>query len=119
MKWPDLVRLARELPEVDEGIWFRTPCVSVRGKSFTRLKDDGLTVVFVTEDVDEQEALIAAKPIVYFITGHYRGFPAVLARLSNLSAAECRARLAVAWRRKAPKKLLREFDAATRGAPHA
>ncbi len=110
MKWPDLVRLARELPEVQEGIWFRTPALTVRGKSFTRLKEDGVTVVFRVDDVDEQELLIATKPRIYFITDHYRGFPAVLARLSRLTQAEARARLDRAWRKKAPRSLIRKFD---------
>jgi hypothetical protein len=115
MHWTQLVRLARELPDVEEGIWFRTPALLVRGKSFTRLKEDGATVVFLVDDVDEQELLIATKPRTYFITDHYRGFPAVLTRLARLTAAEARPRLERAWRRKAPRTLVRKFDEAAAG----
>src|SRR5688500_11091548 len=110
MTWEQLRALGHELPEVTEGLWFRTPALLVRGKSFVRLKEDGTSVVFLTEDVDEQEFLIAARPKVFFITDHYRGYPAVLARLGALRPGECRARLEVAWRKRAPKRLIRELD---------
>src|SRR5688572_1874276 len=110
MKWEQVSELGRELPEVVEDIWFRTPALKVRGKSFVRLKEDGASIVFLLESVDEQEFLIRTQPRVYFITDHYRGYPAVLARLSALRVAECRKRLREAWRLKAPKKLVREID---------
>jgi hypothetical protein len=110
MNWKQLVHLAHALPEVEEGIWYRTPSLEVRGKSFVRLKEDGVSVVFLLDDVDEQELLIATKPRTYFITDHYRGHPAVLARLSRLTAIEARPRLARAWRKKAPRTLVRKFD---------
>src|SRR5688572_17741272 len=112
MNWEQLCKLGLELPEVEEGIWFRTPALKVRGKSFVRLKEDGANVVFLTDSVEEQEMLIEARPEIYFITDHYVGWPAVLARLSKLPAAECRLRLERAWRIKAPKKLLEAGAAA-------
>jgi len=117
MKWEKLCELGRELPEVEEGIWYRTPSLMVRGKSFVRLKEDGQSVVFLLDDVDEQEFLTAALPELYFITDHYRGYPAVLARLAKLPVAECRTRLAQSWRCKAPRSLAKQLDAArTRAA---
>jgi hypothetical protein len=41
MTWEEICALGRELPEVTEGVWFRTPALLVRGKSFVRLKEDG------------------------------------------------------------------------------
>lgn len=108
MKWAKVVALARALPGVEEGSWSRTPALLVAGKSFCRLKEDGEDVVFLLDSVDEQEALCAAMPAVYHITDHYRGYPAVLARLAALRVPECRERLARAWRVKAPKKLQRQ-----------
>ena len=110
MNWQQLSKIARELPEVAEGIWFRTPALKVRGKSFARLKEDGNSVVFLLANLEEQEILIEAQREIYFITDHYKGWPAVLARLSKLGTRECRFRLEQAWRLKAPKKLVREFD---------
>jgi hypothetical protein len=111
VKWEQLVKIGCELPEVEEGIWFRTPALKVRGKSFCRLKEDGKSVVFVLEAVDEQQFLIGSQPDLYFITDHYKNWPAVLARLSKLRAAECRLRLEVGWRLKAPRALLNVRDA--------
>jgi len=107
MKWPALVRLARGLPEVTLDTWYGTPALKVRGKGFVRLKEDGADVVFVTDGVDEQEALCAALPRVFHITDHYRGWPAVLARLAALTPAIARERLEVAWRAKAPAALVK------------
>ncbi|WP_437722419.1 MmcQ/YjbR family DNA-binding protein [Sorangium sp. So ce861] len=114
MNWEQLCKLGLALPEVVEDIWFRTPALKVRGKSFVRLKEDGQSVVFLLESVDEQEFLIETQPDIYFITDHYRGYPAVLARLSALRAPECRMRLERAWRLKAPKTLVKQLD---QGAP--
>ncbi len=109
MTWAQLCRLGGELPEVEEGTWYRTPSLTVRGESFARLKEDGKTVVFLTESVEEQLFLCDALPKVFFITDHYRGYPAVLARLSALRVGEARTRLRTAWRTRAPKRLQREL----------
>jgi hypothetical protein len=114
------VQLARALPEVTLDTWYGTPALKVRGKGFARLKEDGADVVLVTDGVDEQEALCAAMPDVFHITDHYRGYAAVLARLAALTPALARARLEVAWRRKAPAALVKAHAAAvpsSRAAP--
>jgi hypothetical protein len=111
MKWSALCVLARELPEVSEGSWYGTPGLKVRDKGFVRLKEDGKSVVFMTENTEEQQALIDSRPKIYFITDHYRGYAAVLARLSALTVREAKIRLERSWRQKATKSLLEKFDA--------
>ncbi|MDI1482705.1 MmcQ/YjbR family DNA-binding protein [Polyangium sp. y55x31] len=115
MKWEQVSELARELPEVVEDVWWRTPAMKVRGKGFCRLREEGDVVVFLTESVDEREFLIENRPDIYFVTDHYRGYAAVLARLPKLTVAECRLRLERAWRLKAPKAVLEAFDAPAEG----
>jgi hypothetical protein len=115
MTWKELCELGRRLPEVSEGTWFRTPSLEVRGKSFVRLKEDESSVVFLTDSVDEQQFLIRSRPRIYFITPHYGGYPAVLARLSTLTISEARLRLEVAWRMRAPRALVRQMDEAGSG----
>lgn len=110
MTWKQVCKLARALPEVVEDSWYGTAALKVRGKGLARLKENARDVVFMLESVDEQEALIEARPDVYYITDHYRGWPSVLARLATLDAAECRVRLELAWRLKAPASLVRTFD---------
>jgi hypothetical protein len=110
VKWEQVCKLGKELPEVVEDIWFRTPALKVRGKSFVRLKENETDVVFILEDVEEQEVLCETQPAIYYITDHYKGYPAVLARLAKLTAKECKLRLERGWRMKAPKKLVKAFD---------
>jgi hypothetical protein len=110
VNWSQLCKLAKELPEVREGSWYGTPALQVRGKSFIRLKEDGRSALFLLDSVDEQEFLLQARPEVYFITDHYRGYPSVLARLAALRAPECRLRLERAWRLKAPRDLAKGLD---------
>ncbi len=112
MTWAALVKLGLKLPEVEVGTWYRTPALLVGGKGFVRLKEDTKSVVFMLEDVEQQQVLINALPAVYFITDHYKGWPAVLARLSKLSVKEATLRLKNGWELKAPKKLK-----SSRGAP--
>jgi hypothetical protein len=106
MTWAALVKLGLQLPGVEEGPWYGTPGLKVGGKGFVRLKDETVAV-FVLEDVDAQQFLINALPRVYFITEHYRGWPAVLARLNALTVKEAKARLRHGWQQKAPPKLLK------------
>jgi hypothetical protein len=110
MKWEQLCRLAQELPEVVEESWYGTPALKVRGKGFVRLKEDGKSVVFMLENLEEQAFLIEEQSDIYYITDHYRGWPTVLARLARLRVPECRMRLERAWRLKAPRALVAAFD---------
>jgi hypothetical protein len=109
---------AAKLPEVDEGLSFGTPGLKVRGKFLMRAKDSD-TLVFRCA-IEEKEMLIAAAPDIYFETDHYKGYPAVLVQLSQVSDAELRQCLERAWRLQAPAKLVAQHDgAAVAGKAHA
>ena len=112
MNWRQVCKLGLELPEVAEGTWYGTPGLTVRGKGFVRLRPELEAIVFLLDDVSEQEDLVAAQPELYFVTDHYLGHAAVLARLTALRAPECRLRLAQSWRRKAPAALVQGLDIA-------
>ncbi len=103
--WQQVSELGRRLPEVVEEVWYRTPALKVRGKGFVRLIEDGRTLVFLVESVEEQEFLIQAQPRIFYITDHYRGYPAVLARMKTLGVRACVEKLERAYCIKAPKKL--------------
>ena len=110
MQWKQLCKLGKELPDVTDGTWYGMPSLKVRTKSFVGLKRPGIAV-FRLESVDEQELLIENEPDVWFVTDHYKGYPAALARLAALRTAECRFRLERAWRLNAPATLVKRFDA--------
>jgi hypothetical protein len=50
--------------------------------------------------------LLAAAPRVFFDEDHYRGYPAVLARLDAIDETELAGLLEGAWRLIAPRSLL-------------
>lgn len=106
--WEEVKRIALELPETEEGTWFRTPCVKVRGKSFVRLKEDGENIVLLV-DILEREALIQEAPNVFHITPHYQHYPAMLVRLATLDEERLREQMVESWLQRAPKRLARQF----------
>jgi hypothetical protein len=99
---------AAMLPEIEEGTSYGTPGMKVRGKFLMRVKDPD-TLVFRCA-IDEKEMLMESAPEVYFETDHYKGWPAVLVRLSKASDAELRMCVERAWRLQAPAKLLAQFE---------
>jgi hypothetical protein len=110
--WPDVVAAGRELPEVEESTWFRTPCLRVRKKSFCRMKEDGETLVVRVVDLEDKEALLRSDPGVFFTTPHYDGYPYVLVRLAAVDPAQLAELIEDAWRLSAPKRVLAAYDAA-------
>lgn len=104
----DRVRAAAaQLPEVEEGTAYGTFALKVRGKSFCRLKDSETLVLMCS--LEDKEFLLEAAPAIYFETDHYKGWPAVLVRLSAIDDGELARRLEAAWLGKAPKRLARAF----------
>ena len=59
-------------------------------------------------DQDDKEALLSSDETRFFTEPHYDGFPAVLVRLSKVTAAELRQLVASAWRCMAPRSALSE-----------
>jgi len=110
--WADVVAIGRDLPEVGESTWFRTPCLRVRKKSFCRMKEDGETLVVRVVDLEDKEALLRADADVFWTTPHYDGYPYVLVRLDRIDPAQLRELLEDAWRLSAPKRVLAAYDAA-------
>ena len=107
----DIVReLARALPEVEDSTSWGMPALKVRGKLIALRKEDGETLA-VRTNFFEREALIRADPDAFFFTDHYRNYPWVLVRLEEVERAQLAEMLEDAWRRVAPKRLIRAFDA--------
>jgi hypothetical protein len=107
----DIVRqLSLALPGVEEGTSYGTPSLKVRTKFMARLREDGESVVFKV-GFDERDMLMQTRPSVFYITDHYRGYPAVLLRLSTASQEDLEDVIEMAWRYAAPKRLLAQFEA--------
>ena len=104
----DRLRARGRAPGGRAGTWYGTPALKVRGKGFARLREDGALVVMV--DVLEREALMQEDPETFYITPHHQDYPAMLVNLERIDPQELRERLIESWCRKAPKRLLREFE---------
>ena len=118
----DVERIALSLPETakdPDGFRF-----FVKGKQFAwsymervepkkpRVRRGDVLVVRVADE-NEKEFLLATDPGTFFTTAHYDGYPAILVRLPEITVDELEAVLAYAWRSRAPRRLIKGFDATT------
>ena len=108
--WADVVTAGTALPEVEEGTWWRTPALKVRGKSFCRMKEDGDTLVVRVLDLEDKEALLRGDPERFYTTPHYDGYAYVLVRLALIDTASLAELIEDAWRLTAPKRALKAYD---------
>jgi hypothetical protein len=108
--WDDVVALARELPEVEETTWFRTPALKVKGKGFARLRTEAEGGLVLMCQLDEKEALLASGDPAFFTTPHYDGYGAILVDLDRVTREQLTELVVEAWRRRAPVRLRRAFD---------
>jgi hypothetical protein len=110
--WDDVVALGTRLPGVEEGTWFGTPALKVSGKGgMCRLRTDPDALVLRVTDLGEREALLQGQPDVFFSTPHYDGHPYVLVRLEAVDPEELAELLEEAWRLRAPKRVVAQYDA--------
>ena len=108
LRYLDILRpIALALPGMTEGTSYGTPAFHINKKFVARIKEDGITLVIKTW---EREKWIKAKPSVYYFTDHYRDYPAVLVRLSKVSKKDLEVLFLEAWKKLAPKKLLKEYE---------
>jgi hypothetical protein len=85
----DTVRkIGLKLPGVEASTAWGAPALKVRGKLLACVPthhsaEPGSLMVRV--DFDDRAELLAADPDVYYVTDHYVGYTAVLARLSRVT----------------------------------
>ena len=103
--------IACEYPGVSAGTSYGTRGWRM-GKKFLMREKEKMDDVLVLglANVDEQEFLIETQPEAFFITDHYRGYPAVLVRLAAIDRKTLTGLIDAAWRRLATKKMRAERD---------
>ncbi|HEY3815340.1 MAG TPA: MmcQ/YjbR family DNA-binding protein [Caulobacteraceae bacterium] len=111
MKLKDVETLILSFPEVERGTSYGYPSFKVAGKFFTRIRDEDDSIVLTDIGFDERELLLECDPQIFHLTPHYQSYPTVLARIGKIDKKTLKAMLTRMWRRKAPKKLVRVFDA--------
>src|SRR5262245_12071673 len=109
--WATVRKLALSFPGMTEGTSYGEPAFLLDGKFFSRFnpKEQGL-VVYAAEPL--RDALLAGRADTYFTSDHYRSYPYVLARLEQLPRAELESLFEEAFRAKAKRKRVMEYDAA-------
>jgi hypothetical protein len=118
--WRDIRKIALALPgAIEETSSSGRAHWMVNGKLFTwerplRRADiaalgddapDGPILGVYTADLELKDVLLASEPQAYFTTPHFDGYPAVLVRLENISAAELKDIIVEAWLARAPKRV--------------
>ena len=98
-------------PGAEEGTSYGQPAFLVAKKFFTRLRREDQSLVLMDVPVDEREMLIEAEPATFHFTAHYKDYPSVLARMASLHPGSFRNFLDRRWRKIAPKKLVKEWEA--------
>jgi hypothetical protein len=121
--WDEVQRIALALPEAEERL--------SRGKRQWRVKEklfvwerplsakevaelggrapSGPVLGARVEHLIAKQALLEDDPDVYFTTSHFEGYPAILARLEQISGDDLLELITEAWLVRAPKRLAEEF----------
>ncbi|TDP41312.1 MmcQ/YjbR family DNA-binding protein [Nocardia ignorata] len=108
MTWEQVVEIATTLPGVAEGTWWRSPGLSVGGKSFARLRSEAEGGLVLLCEPSEKEALLASGDPAFYTTPHYDGHPYVLIDLEVVDRQQLAELIDSAWWLRAPAKLRRE-----------
>jgi len=103
--------LGLALQRVEEATTWGEPCLKAHGKLWTWWSPSEDAPVFKVP-FEEREILIEAEPERFFFTPHYRSHPLVLVRPERLDLEWAKANLIRVWRAQAPKRFLKDFDAA-------
>ena len=108
----DVRRIALGLPEtVERASYGGRPSFRTTQRMFTWIRDDPEALVVWVESVDDKERLIESEPSKFFTTDHYDGQPIVLVRLDAVDVDEATELITDSWRERAPKRVVRQFDA--------
>ena len=108
----DVDAIVMAFPGAEKGVSYGRPSYKLNGKFFTRLRRDDQSMVLMDVSFDEREMLMEAEPKTFHFTAHYKDYPCVLARISTLHPGSLRNFLERRWRKIAPRKLVKERDAA-------
>jgi hypothetical protein len=108
--WHDVIAIGSRFPGVEVTTSYGTPSLKVRKKFMCRLRTDPDALVLRVSDMGEREALLQGQPEAFFTTPHYDGDPAVLVRLEEVDPTELAELIEEAWRIRAPKRLVAEWE---------
>jgi hypothetical protein len=112
MTLEEMEAIVMSFPGAEKGMSYGRPSYKVNGKFFTRLRAEDDSLVILEVSFDEREMLMEAEPETFHFTPHYKDYPSVLARIATLHPGSLRSFLERRWRKVAPKKWVKDRDAA-------
>jgi hypothetical protein len=110
--YADAQRIVASLPGGEEVIvveWGDHPTFRVNNKMFASGAPDS-TTMSVKASKEDQAELVASRPETFAVARYVGRFGWIEVQLPNVDEAELRELLTDAWRRTAPKKLVKQFD---------
>lgn len=112
--WDDLraFALSLDLPEVVDSVSWGNPGLKAHGKLWTwwAPQADADAPVFKVAP-EERDFLLEAAPETFFITDHHKPHGLILMRPEHFDADWARSNLFKVWRKQAPKRFLKTWDA--------
>lgn len=94
----DVRRLLLGLGDVSVGRYYGLPCFLLKGRFLARFRDDDTVLVLQLATIDDRDFLMQLEPRAFFFTEHYRDYPAVLVRLSEVPRALLTSVVQDCWR---------------------
>jgi hypothetical protein len=94
-------KIGLALPEVEDSTMYGKLALKVRGKLLACLavhKSAEPESLVVRIDLEQRAGLLEEAPETYYVTDHYRNYPAVLVRLSRIPIDQLRDLLGASWR---------------------
>jgi hypothetical protein len=111
----DIRAIAMGLPGTEERASYGgRPSWRTKTRMFTWIRDDPEALVVWVDSEEEKLALIGSEPGTFFTTPHYDGHPIMLVRLEAIDVTEARELVTDSWRLRAPRSLVKEWDATER-----
>jgi len=102
-------KIARTFPGTEVSTSYGTPAIKVGKRLVLRMHGDEDAIVMLLDTVEDQQRLIEQDPMAFFITDHYKGYPAVLVR-PNVEEPEFRNLFERSWRRVARIRDIDQYD---------
>jgi len=111
--WDEVRRIALALPGAfEQESYGRQPSWRTKPRMFAWIRDEPEALVVWVESEEDKHALIAAEPTTFSTSPHYDGHPMVLVDLQTVKLEEAAELITESWRLRAPKTLVKEWDAA-------
>ena len=101
--WPDVTAFALTLPATELADYYGESSPKVGGKAFVALGGEPQTSFVLMTALDAKAMLIETQPELFWETGHYRGWPALLVRFGLGERDWLQTLIARAWWDKAPR----------------